>query len=123
MAYIANRPIRFDRNYHIGERIPDEAIEPKMVPKLISMGRIIQVNLADDKSESPTEGEETAQGDDIGDKDTNTQGEAENGTEDEKTAQGDDTDTGDVQSFECGTCGKTFKTAQALSAHTKSHRK
>lgn len=43
MAYIANRPVRFDKNYAIGEKIPDGVIDPKMTTKLISMGRIIRI--------------------------------------------------------------------------------
>lgn len=30
MAYIANKPVRFDRNYQVGEQIPMEAITPNM---------------------------------------------------------------------------------------------
>ena len=29
-AYIANRPVRFDRNYNVGEIIPAEVIAPQM---------------------------------------------------------------------------------------------
>lgn len=43
MTYIANRPVRFDRNYAIGEKIPDGVIDPKMTAKLIGMGRIIRI--------------------------------------------------------------------------------
>ena len=29
-AYIANKPVRFDRNYKVGEVIPDGVISPQM---------------------------------------------------------------------------------------------
>lgn len=47
MAYIAGKPVRFDRNYSVGERIPDSVIDPRAVPRLINMGRIIRT--ADDE--------------------------------------------------------------------------
>ena len=42
--YIANRPVRFDRDYAIGERIPESVIDPNMVGKLVGMGRVIHVS-------------------------------------------------------------------------------
>lgn len=51
MAYIANKPVRFDRNYKVGEIIPPEVIEPKMIRKLMDMGRIVSVNLPADKAD------------------------------------------------------------------------
>ena len=45
MAYIANRPVRFDRNYTVGEVIPAEVIEPKMARRLVDMGRILCVDI------------------------------------------------------------------------------
>lgn len=45
MAYIANKPVRFDRTYAIGEVIPDEVITPQMVRRLLDMGRILCVDL------------------------------------------------------------------------------
>jgi len=44
-AYIANRPVRFDRNYKVGEVIPDGVIAPQMGRKLTEMGRILHVDL------------------------------------------------------------------------------
>ena len=38
MAYIANKPVRFDRDYKVGEIIPDEVIAPGMTRKLVEMG-------------------------------------------------------------------------------------
>ena len=52
MAYIAGKPVRFDRNYSVGERIPDSVIDPRAVPRLINMGRIIRT--ADDVVEEKT---------------------------------------------------------------------
>lgn len=53
--YIANRPVRFDRNYAIGEIIPDNVIDPKEATRLINTGRIIR--FADPAQEKPTEKE------------------------------------------------------------------
>ncbi len=46
-AYIANRPVRFDRNYKVGEVIPDGVISPNMGRRLTEMGRILCVDLPD----------------------------------------------------------------------------
>ncbi len=123
MAYIANRPIRFDRNYYIGEEIPERVIEPKMIPKLISMGRIIKVDLETDNKKAPAETAETAHSDEIGNTDTITQDNAENASDGEETRSDDGMSIQDSQEFICGTCGKPFKSAQALSAHSKFHKK
>ena len=43
MAYIANKPVRFDKDYSIGEIIPDDVIDSKMGKKLISWGKILYI--------------------------------------------------------------------------------
>lgn len=53
MAYIAARPVHFDREYKIGEIIPPEAIDPAMSRKLIEMGKIIEVSLPEPKKLGP----------------------------------------------------------------------
>lgn len=53
MAYIAARPVHFDREYKIGEIIPPEAIDPAMSRKLIEMGKIIEVSLPEPKKQEP----------------------------------------------------------------------
>lgn len=40
MAYIAIKPVRFDRRYSIGEIIPDAVVDPARAPKLREMGLI-----------------------------------------------------------------------------------
>ncbi|MCL2487414.1 MAG: hypothetical protein FWE80_01885 [Oscillospiraceae bacterium] len=40
MAYIAKRPVRFDRRYHVGETIPGSVIDTRMVERLVKQGRI-----------------------------------------------------------------------------------
>ena len=58
MAFIANKPVRFDQDYRVGEVIPQEVIEPKMVRKLIEMGKIIEIDLpAKNESDIPASGE------------------------------------------------------------------
>lgn len=53
MAYIAARPVHFDREYKIGEVIPPEAIDPAMSRKLIEMGKIIEISLPEPKKPEP----------------------------------------------------------------------
>lgn len=45
MAYIATKPVRFDKDYAIGEIIPDEVIDPSMTKKLVEMGRILKTDI------------------------------------------------------------------------------
>jgi len=42
--YIALKPVRFDRSYHIGEEIPEGVISPGSVKRLIEQGRIALIN-------------------------------------------------------------------------------
>lgn len=95
MAYIANRPVRFDRNYAIGEVIPDAVIAPGMARRLVEMGRILCVelpgkeNAAGKPAKAPQEGGAGTQG-------TNTQagekireGGAQGGTDAQKSSDGE----------------------------------
>ncbi len=95
MAYIANKTVRFDRDYAIGEIIPDSVINPKMTTKLIGMGRIIRIP-DKDPQQTHAGGAESPQGG------------AENAI--------------DGGEFVCEVCGKTFKSQNALAAHLKSHK-
>ncbi len=87
MAYIANKPIRFDRDYHIGERIPEMVIDPMMARKLTDMGKIICVTLpaeggaetTPDSAGQPTDGAESTDG-------INTQEDTENAPEGQNEA-------------------------------------
>jgi len=51
MAYIANKPVRFDRDYQIGEMIPEGVIAPGMTRKLMEMGKILHVDLPQNSAE------------------------------------------------------------------------
>lgn len=65
MAYIANRPVRFDRAYGIGEVIPDAVIDPKMARRLADMGRILCVEIPradEDAGEAASKPQESAEG-------------------------------------------------------------
>lgn len=101
MAYIANKPIRFDRDYHIGEIIPETVIDPMMARKLTDMGKIICVTLptdggaevTPDSAGQPTGGAESTDG----------------------AAEG-------AQEFKCDICGRAFGSANALSAHSRVHK-
>ena len=61
-AYIANKPVRFDRNYKVGEVIPDGVISPQMGRRLIEMGRILCVDLPDAPPGAEPPQEDTQQG-------------------------------------------------------------
>ncbi len=56
MAYIASAPVRFDRDYKIGEIIPPEAVDPKRVNNLIRMGKIIAADIPAAKPKQETNG-------------------------------------------------------------------
>jgi phage I-like protein len=43
--YIAKKPVRFDRDYTINEEIPANAINPKMLKRLIEAGKIVVVTV------------------------------------------------------------------------------
>ena len=139
MAYIANRPVRFDRNYAVGEKIPDEVIDPKMTTKLIGMGRIIHIADTD-----PTGNAEKPTGGENGQGEVNTNTQSENATEGESdgvsgTNDGNDggtdgesnpapaADPADSEEkpkeYRCAECGKTFATANGLASHTRTHKK
>ena len=53
MAYIAEKPVRFDRSYNIGETIPDNVVDPARAPQLLAMGLIRPI--AQETEASPTE--------------------------------------------------------------------
>lgn len=102
MAYIANKPVRFDRNYAVGEVIPDAVIDPKMTRKLVEMGRILCVDIRD-KAET---GEPQ-------------QDDPQDGAESEGKS---DPDPGAGGEFVCPDCGKAFGSKNALSAHSRTHK-
>lgn len=131
MAYIASRPVRFDRDYAIGEIIPESVIDPGMTSKLEGMGKISKIELpgendkAEDTQNTPqsgaeltTDGGEASEGTNIPSETENTPtGEIEADTEDTKEEEPE------PEEFKCEKCGKKFKTANALSAHSRTHKK
>lgn len=56
MAYIAIKPVRFDRRYSIGEIIPNAVVDPARAPKLQEMGLI---QTAPEKAADTAEGVST----------------------------------------------------------------
>ena len=46
-VYIALKPVRFDKDYAIGEVIPDQFIDQKMARRLIGWGKIQRVPAPD----------------------------------------------------------------------------
>ena len=71
MAYIANRPVRFDRVYGVGEIIPDAVIDPKMARRLADMGRILCVEIPSEAAAKPQKSTQSE-----GDTDTQAGGES-----------------------------------------------
>ena len=151
MAYIANRPVRFDRNYKVGEVIPPEVIEPKMVRKLIDMGRILCVDILDKdtntkediNSETSIDSENPIGGEPVSEGDPDVPGsdivliscindieaaafEALNNNNSEAAAfdvpNSNNSEPAVPERFTCKVCGKTFKSQNALSAHFRSHK-
>ena len=74
MAYIACKPVRFDRDYAIGEKIPGSVVSPDRAAAIVAMGLIDYAESA----QNGAEGVEPVGG-------VNGQAEAENATE---SAQG-----------------------------------
>lgn len=60
MAYIALKPIRFDRFYAVGEIIPEKAVDPAMAKKHIIWGSIgkVEDSLLAFSDTNETDGEE-----------------------------------------------------------------
>lgn len=52
MAYIANKPIRFDRDYKVGEIIPDGIIDPAAEKRLILWGKITKTDISSENIKS-----------------------------------------------------------------------
>ncbi len=141
MAYIANKPVRFDRNYAVGEVIPDAVIEPTMTRKLVEMGRIISVDIpttGGNAENAPVPPPDGAGSGAEGEGGTNTQEEAEapaEGAEDGAEGKGDDEPdpendqltaadliNGTAGEFVCEVCGRAFQSPQGLAAHSRSHK-
>lgn len=57
MAYIALKPIRFNRFYAISEIIPEDVVDPKMAKRHIEWGNIAKVSepVANDAGGEPSE--------------------------------------------------------------------
>lgn len=123
MTYIANRPVRFDRNYAIGEIIPAGVIDQKMTTRLINMGRIIRIADPESAQDAAPDGAEAPQGGDSGGSGTNTHAGAENAAEGKSGGtEGESADSG-TQGFKCAECGRVFTTANGLASHSRAHKK
>ena len=99
MAYIANKPVRFDRDYKVGEVIPDAVIAPGMTRKLMEMGRILRVDLpapGGNAGDSLSPAPEDTQGGAENEGGTITPKEAEAPTEGAESVPGGDTDAGEA---------------------------
>lgn len=129
MAYIANKPVRFDRDYKIGEVIPECVIAPNMTRKLVEMGRILYADLPPESGaeEKPGELREDPQSGADSAGNVNTQASAETPPEGgDASPSGPDEDFGEPGvsegAFVCEECGRTFKSQNALAAHSRSHK-
>ena len=127
MAYIANRPVRFDRDYAIGEIIPTAVIDPRMVKKLTDMGKIIRTDIPEGEGAGETPNTHAdppnfaTEGDNEGGAINSTQEEENADTgQNEGDSEGDNEDG--AAENRCEVCGKTFKNKIALAAHMRSHK-
>ncbi len=99
MAYIANKPVRFDRDYKVGEVIPDAVISSGMTRKLMEMGRILHVDLpapGGNAEDSPSPAPEDTQGGAGGEGGAIPPKEAEAPTEGAESAPGGDSGVGEA---------------------------
>lgn len=103
-AYIANKPVRFDRNYSVGEIIPEGIIVSEMRGKLVEMGRILAVTAIEAVIEPAIESAGS-----VG------EGAAEDAPEGEPDGAG-------REEFICPVCGKAFKSKGALAGHSRAHK-
>ena len=104
MAYIANKPVRFDRDYKVGEVIPDDVIAPSMTRKLVEMGRILCVDLPPSGGSAETPSAPALEGA-------------------EDCPEGEDEPVPEPGGeFVCLDCGKAFGSKNALSAHSRTHK-
>lgn len=140
MSYIANRPVRFDRDYKVGEVIPDTVIAPGMARKLVDMGRILCVDLPQGGAAAPEQPEDP-QGDAGSTPDDrnsagniNTQIGEETPPEGQETAPAPPVETDNpgesgggmnapaTETFVCEECGREFGSRNALASHSQSHK-
>ena len=122
-AFVANKPVRFDRDYFIGEVIPEAVIEPSMVRRLMNTGRILCTSLPEEGADAgtlpstPQEGENNAA--------VGTEAEGEEKTQLEggnpAVSEPDAAEGGTTQEYRCEVCGKTFTSKQELAAHSRTH--
>ncbi|MDR3148626.1 MAG: C2H2-type zinc finger protein [Oscillospiraceae bacterium] len=115
MAYVANKPVRFDKTYAIGEIIPDGVIDPKMEKRLLDWGKITKLAEPTKLSDEPNTGNE----------DTDGKLNTPENTGEEMTSQEVEqvtaTNIQQTTGFVCDVCGKTCATKTALTAHKKTH--
>lgn len=57
MTYIAQKPVRFDKTYAVGEIIPDGIVDPKMEKRLIEWGKISRSTATADTDTSQNQGD------------------------------------------------------------------
>jgi hypothetical protein len=53
-AYIATKPVRFDRDYAVGEIIPANVVYPKMAKRLIEWGKIQRMTIPEPRPPDDT---------------------------------------------------------------------
>ncbi len=116
MAYTALKPVRFSRNYAVGEEIPDSEVSPGMAKKLVEWGQIapVSANAPNSGGNAPKSSENDTDGIVHADKSNAAEGQNQppNGANNQLPENGE---------FTCAVCGKKFANKGALSAHEKTH--
>ena len=98
--YIAQRPVRFDRDYAIGETIPEELIDPRVIKRLIYQGVI---SYSPTTQETPLGTQNRPKNEVLEVEQVNTQTEGENTQEGQISDAGDDRyETGEEEQSETG---------------------
>jgi len=118
--FVAMKPVRFDRNYAVGEVISGEVINPRNVKRLIDWGKIQQITESKPEPESGNGEQPAAEA-----QETPTGGEAEAGDPniqpEQKTPQDGAESVADAVTFTCSVCGRICASKAALTSHMKTH--
>ena len=110
--YVAAKPVRFDRDYAVGEIIPNEAINLATVGRMMTFGRVARID-PDTLPEGPAESDGAYALDGLNS--------LINTDEPEAPGPPETPAPPETPGFICAVCGRVFSTKSALSNHSKTH--